>query len=101
MNNIELVEKATQKVYDPEFPFIDIYTMGLIYNIQINEEIKEVEITMSLTSPTCPMGDLIQQLVIDQVESDLKWYSCKTELTFQPPRQPDMIKDEDIKKMFE
>lgn len=101
MNNIEIVEKSTQQVYDPEFPFIDIYTMGLIYNIEINEEIKEVIITMTLTSPTCPMGDLIQQLVIDQVESDLKWYSCKTELSFEPTRQPDMIKDEDIKRMFE
>jgi metal-sulfur cluster biosynthetic enzyme len=50
----EIVEQQIQTVFDPEFPLIDIWTMGLIYDVQANEETQQVDITMTYTTPACP-----------------------------------------------
>jgi metal-sulfur cluster biosynthetic enzyme len=42
-------------VYDPEFPMIDLYTLGLIYDIKINEKQKIINLLMTYTTPSCPM----------------------------------------------
>ena len=49
-----------KKVYDPEMPSIDVFTLGLIYDIDIKED--KVEITHTLTSMLCPMADQIQKI---------------------------------------
>ena len=55
MNNLkESIIKEIKKIYDPEIP-VNIYELGLIYNIKINEE-KKVIIEMTLTSPNCPVA---------------------------------------------
>ncbi|MEI7477492.1 MAG: iron-sulfur cluster assembly protein [bacterium] len=58
MNNTlttyEIIIEQLQTVFDPEFPFVDIYTMGLIYDIMPDDEKKTIHITMTLTSPSCP-----------------------------------------------
>ena len=60
--NNELYEKIIDKlktVYDPEFPLVDMYTLGLIYGVDLDEEKKICNITMTFTTPTCPMADMI------------------------------------------
>ena len=82
--------------YDPEIP-LDLWSLGLIYDIDIidgdGDKIK-VEITMSLTTPGCSMGqhmaDDIKSKVseLDQVES------VEVAITFDPPWNPDMMTDD-------
>lgn len=87
------VRKALRKVKDPELN-LDLVVLGLIYDIQVTGG--HVDVTMSLTSPGCPVaGEIISQAqeaveTIDGVES------ASVELTFTPPwtaeRIPPMIR---------
>ena len=54
-----------KKVYDPEIP-INIYDLGLIYNIEIKNE-NEAYIEMTLTSPNCPVADSLPKMVKENI----------------------------------
>jgi len=78
-------------IYDPEIP-VNIYELGLIYKIDIKGSLVEIE--MTLTSPNCPMTDVL----IYQIESRLKLVEgieeVKVNLTFEPPWDQEMISEE-------
>ena len=79
----ELKEKIVseiKKIYDPEIP-VNIYELGLIYKIEI-EEAKKVNIDMTLTSPNCPVAESLPKMVkdnilkldgVDDVDLNLVW----------------------------
>jgi FeS assembly SUF system protein len=94
MNNKTLKEKITdviKTVYDPEIP-VNIYEIGLIYEIQIDEN-NEVLVLMTLTSPTCPVADNLLKEVKEKV-ADVKGVKKATvQLTFDPPWDMDMMSD--------
>ena len=96
-HNIEL---SLQTVYDPDFPLVDIYTLWLIYTIDINEENKKILITMSFTTPVCPMADYLLESVKTAALTVAWDYEIDVETTFDPMRTPEMIRDEDLKRMF-
>ncbi len=88
-------------MYDPEFPLIDIYTMGLIYKITIDTEEHNIHLLMTLTSPSCPAGDIIEQMIRNAIISVYPEWMLEIEITFEPPRTYHMMKDDDLKRMFE
>ena len=101
--NRELEEKIIEKlktVYDPEFPLVDMYTLGLIYGIDLKEEDKVCDIIMSFTTPTCPMADMIMELVKNAVLDVIPDWEVNIIISFDPMRDPSMIKDPDLQKMF-
>jgi metal-sulfur cluster biosynthetic enzyme len=101
MSMEEILIEQLMTVYDPEFPLIDIYTLGLVYEIRIDEAATHIGILMTFTTPQCPMGDVIEQMVQNAL---LEVYPARTnsiEITFDPLRSPSMIKDEDLQRMFE
>ena len=61
----EQIVEACRSVYDPEIP-VNIYDLGLIYTIAISVE-NEVQITMSLTAPGCPVAGEMPGMVADAV----------------------------------
>ncbi len=71
MNNYEnsddllskLICEQIETVYDPEFPIVDIFTLGLIYSILVDADEETVEIIRTYTTPSCPDGELIPQLI--------------------------------------
>ncbi len=79
-------------IYDPELP-INIYALGLIYDIKI-EEPGNVKIVMTLTSPMCPMADFIIMEVKDKVGQMKEVKETDIELTFDPPWNPDNLPDD-------
>jgi len=85
-------------VYDPEVPILDIYNMGLVYDIDVKDN--NVNITMTLTSPACPMGDMILEMVKNSITEKFPDAEVNINLTFEPAWEPKMIKDEDIREMF-
>ena len=60
MNNIKnkIIERI-KTIYDPEIP-VDIYELGLIYDVRVSEE-GAIEIDMTLTSPSCPVAETMQE----------------------------------------
>ena len=81
-----------KKVYDPEIP-VDIWELGLIYNITIKDD-NHVDVTMTLTSPNCPVAETLPMEVEQAVLSTNGVKSVNLELTFDPPFTPDMMSEE-------
>ena len=84
---------AFKTVYDPEIP-VDIYELGLIYKVDIDEATRKVDIDMTLTAPGCPVaGDMpgwVETAArgVDGVED------VEVRLTFEPPWDPSRMSDE-------
>ena len=56
---------------------------------------------MTYTTPSCPEGELIQQMIKNSISDKLPTYATNIEITFDPQRSLDMIKDQDLRRMFE
>lgn len=83
---------ALKTVYDPEIP-VNIYDLGLIYGIDVNEK-KEVSIDMTLTAPNCPVVDMLLmdvETAIQEVEGVEK---VNVNLVFDPPWDKSMLSEE-------
>ena len=95
--NKENIIEILQECYDPEIP-IDLWNLGLIYNI--SSEDNDINITMSLTTPGCTMGqymaDDIKSKLIEQLKNVR---NVNVEVVFDPPWQPEMMTDEGRKKL--
>ncbi len=84
--------RAVDEIYDPEIP-VSIYELGLIYDVRINKE-KEVQIIMTLTSPSCPVAESLPEEVRLEVEKISGVKSAKVEITFEPPWNKSMMSEE-------
>ena len=82
------VRRALRKVKDPELN-LDLVVLGLIYDIDVKDE--HVDVTMSLTSPACPVAGEIVNQAQQAVEGGQGVGSANVELTFSPPWTPDRI----------
>ena len=82
------VRKALRQVKDPELN-LDLVVLGLIYDVQVDGA--HVEVTMSLTSPACPVAGEILNQAREAVEKVEGVESADVELTFTPPWTPDRI----------
>lgn len=74
---------ALKRVYDPEIP-VDIYELGLIYNIDVHDDMT-VSITMTLTSPNCPVADSLVNDAYVKVSEVEGIKDVDMHLTFDPP----------------
>ncbi|MGM5631725.1 iron-sulfur cluster assembly protein [Apibacter raozihei] len=90
-----LAEKIVEKlktVYDPEIP-VDIYELGLIYDVQISTEGK-AEILMTLTTPNCPVAETLPLEVEEKIESIDEITKAEVKITFEPTWDKDMMSEE-------
>ncbi len=81
-----------ETVYDPEIP-VNIYELGMIYNIKVDEE-ANVEITMTLTSPSCPVAESLPGEVRQRIKDIEDVKDVKINLVWEPPWNKDMMSDE-------
>ena len=88
----ENVILALKQVYDPEIP-VNIYDLGLIYEININKEHK-VHLKMTFTAPNCPMADYVVNDVKAGVEDVPGITGCDIDLVFEPAWNTTMMSDE-------
>ncbi len=93
------IEKLEEKIveiiktcYDPELP-VDIYELGLIYNILIDEK-KFAHIKMTLTSPACPVAGSLPGDVEQRVQSVEGLSGVKVDIVWDPPWTPEMMTEE-------
>ncbi|MDE0471179.1 MAG: iron-sulfur cluster assembly protein [Ekhidna sp.] len=88
----EDIVRAIKNVYDPEIP-VDVYELGLIYEINILP-VNNVEIIMTLTSPSCPAAESIPDEVKANVRAVPGVNDVNIELTFDPPYATEMMSEE-------
>ena len=87
----EKVLAAIKTVYDPEIP-VDIYELGLIYEINIYP-VNNVYVQMTLTSPSCPSAEVIPGEVEQKIKAIEGVNDVKVEVTFDPPYTQDMMSE--------
>lgn len=89
----EQVWQALGTVYDPEIP-VDLVNLGLIYQVDIDQTHKRVDIRMTLTAPACGMGPVLVGDVEYRVAQVPNVDSVQVELVFDPPWSREMMSEE-------
>ncbi len=95
INTTELGEKIVgvlKTIYDPEIP-VDIYELGLIYDVFVNEDY-DVKILMTLTTPNCPVAETLPLEVEEKIKSLNAVKSAEVEITFDPPWTHELMSEE-------
>ena len=93
------VKEAMRRIIDPDIG-ISILELGLIYGVEIQNEGKQVTVSMTLTSPACPAGPML----IAQVESAARSLEgvekASVELVWSPPWNPREMASDEVKDML-
>ena len=84
--------EVIKTIYDPEIP-VDIYELGLIYDVKVDDDYN-VFITMTLTSPSCPVAESLPMEVEEKVAGAKDIKSAKVEIVFDPPWDKSMMSEE-------
>lgn len=89
---IDQIIENLKEVYDPEIP-VNIYDLGLIYNVDIDEK-NYANIIMTLTAPGCPVVDILMDDVTQAVRAVEGVEDVHVDLTFDPPWDKSMMSEE-------
>ncbi|MCF0198430.1 MAG: DUF59 domain-containing protein [Bacteroidaceae bacterium] len=96
MTQLEMQERVIdvlRTVYDPEIP-VNIYDLGLIYRIELNDACTELAVDMTLTAPNCPAADYIMEDVRQKLETIQGLAKVDVNLVFEPEWTKDMMSEE-------
>jgi metal-sulfur cluster biosynthetic enzyme len=85
----EKVYEVLKEVIDPEIG-LNIVDLGLVYEVALSEN-DVLKITMTLTTPGCPMGQTIYKAVVNVLEKHYPWFSIEVELVWLPMWDADRI----------
>lgn len=85
------VIKVLQSCFDPEIP-VNIHELGLIYKVEVSPE-GAVQITMTLTSPACPVAGSLPPEVEGKVKTIPGVTEAKVSVVWEPPWKPDMMSE--------
>ena len=80
-----------KKIYDPEIP-VNIYELGLIYNINIDQN-NNVKIDMTLTTPNCPVAESLPNEVKNSVKAIKEVQNVDLDLVWDPPWNKSMMSE--------
>jgi FeS assembly SUF system protein len=89
----ERVIEALRTVYDPEIP-VNIFELGLVYKIDIDDDRNDVHIDMTLTSPMCPVAETLPEEVKSKVEAVEGVTAAEVNVVWDPPWNPSMMTEE-------
>lgn len=82
---------AISEIFDPEIP-VNIYELGLIYDVHVGEDGK-IDLVMTLTSPHCPVAEILPGQVKSRVELVEGVNEVELELTWEPPWTPENMSE--------
>ena len=82
---------AISEIFDPEIP-VNIYDLGLIYDVHVGDEGK-IDVVMTLTSPHCPVAEILPGQVKSRVELVEGVNEVDLELTWDPPWTPENMSE--------
>jgi FeS assembly SUF system protein len=87
----ERVVEVMQSIYDPEIP-VNIYELGMVYEIEVDEEANAI-VSMTLTSPACPVAESLPAEVEMKLNSIDELKSAKVNLVWEPPWTPERMSE--------
>jgi len=85
------VVETLRTCFDPEIP-VNIYELGLVYDVQVGDA-GQVEVTMTLTSPHCPVAQSLPREVEAKVKTVQGVTGAKVEVVWSPPWNPSMMSE--------
>ncbi len=88
----EEIVAVIKTIFDPEIP-VDIYELGLIYDVLVNEDL-DVKVLMTLTTPNCPVAETLPQEVEEKIRQMDLVRNAEVEITFDPPWDKEMMSEE-------
>ena len=88
----EKIINEIKKIYDPEIP-VNIYELGLIYKIEVNENSKKAFIEMTLTSPNCPVAESLPNSVKENILKIDEINDVDLKLVWDPPWTKDKMSE--------
>ena len=88
----EEIVKVLKTIFDPEIP-VDIYELGLIYDVFVNED-NDVKVLMTLTTPNCPVAESLPLEVKNKINDMDDVKSAEVEMTFDPTWSKDLMSEE-------
>ena len=91
MNLKDKVIAEIKKIYDPEIP-VNIYELGLIYDISVKD--KDISVKMTLTTPNCPVAESLPKEVKDSIMAIKEVGKVDLDLVWDPPWDQEMITEE-------
>ncbi len=94
----EQVIEVAKQVFDPEIP-VNIWDLGLIYDIELDPQTDSAEIRMSLTAQNCPAANSLPLALKNKLLQTGKLKEVEVELVFEPKWTPERISDEGRKKL--
>lgn len=89
----ERIVEVLKTVYDPEIP-VNVYDLGLIYRIELSDDLTRLDVDMTMTAPSCPMADFIVEDVRLKLENIEGLSSVNVNLVFEPEWTQDMMTEE-------
>ena len=97
MPTVDQVNEALKEVEDPEL-HMGIVELGLVYGVEVTgDKNQNVTVTMTLTSPMCPVGPMFKASVESKVRSLEGVENAEVEITFTPPWDPKTMASDDVK----
>ena len=96
MDKLQIEEKVIEllkTVYDPEIP-VNVYDLGLIYRIELSDDLTQLDVDMTMTAPSCPMADFIIEDVRLKLETIEGLTTVNVKLVFEPEWSQDMMTEE-------
>jgi len=94
----EQVIETLKNCYDPEIPIVNLVELGLIYDVEVNEN-NDINVKMTLTAPGCPMHALISQDAKSKIEKIEGVGKVNVEVVWDPPWNPNMMNEEAKQKL--
>jgi FeS assembly SUF system protein len=91
--NIDAILEAVKEVYDPEIP-VNIYDLGLIYSLEVDEKTGKVRVDMTLTSPACPVAESMPLEVQEKILEIEGVKEVDLRVVFDPPWNKDKMSEE-------
>ena len=88
----EIVE-SLRNVYDPEIP-VNIFDLGLVYDLRINDADGSVKVTMTLTTPTCPVAEELPAWIERAIKNVAGVTKVEIELTWDPFWRPEYMTED-------
>ena len=88
----DIIIATIKTIFDPEIP-VDIYELGLIYDVFVNEDYG-VKVLMTLTTPNCPVAESLPLEVEEKIKSISFVTNAEVEITFDPPWSQDLMSEE-------
>lgn len=89
----EAVLEAVKDVYDPEIP-VNIYDLGLIYSLSVNQASGVVQVEMTLTSPACPVAESLPLEVQEKIMAVPGVREVDLRVVFDPPWNKEKMSEE-------